>query len=161
MSAGLTSGFLLDRQWHWMRGEMEESKRPALLALARLLRDSHVAYAFIGGLALQVHQREPRTTLAIDVAVLSRETIPKDALIAEGFQFDAAYEHSENWIGAGNTPIQFTDDPKLANAIAAADEIAFERRDAASDSSRRSTSRETALGKRPRSPAVKAPSRSR
>lgn len=105
---------------------MEESKQPALLALCRILGDENVAYAIIGGLALQVHQREARTTLDIDVAVAGRESIPTNALTAGGFRFHERFEHSENWIAANGTPIQFTGDPMLAAAIAAADEIALE-----------------------------------
>jgi predicted nucleotidyltransferase len=105
---------------------MEESKRPALLALCRVLHDTQVVYAIIGGLAVQVHQREPRTTLDIDVAVIGRDTIPKDALIAAGFRFHEAFQHSENWFAGDGTPVQFTDDPLLASAVAAADEIAME-----------------------------------
>jgi hypothetical protein len=123
MSAGLAAGFLLDRQWHWLRGEMEESKRPALLNLCRILGDEHVAYAIIGGLALQVHQSEARTTLDIDVAVADRASIPTEALIVAGFRFHERFEHSENWVAANGTPIQFTDDPMLAPAITSADEI--------------------------------------
>jgi len=52
---------------------MDQSKKPALLSLCRILADEHVAYAIIGGLALQIHQQEPRTTLDIDIAVLGRE----------------------------------------------------------------------------------------
>jgi hypothetical protein len=85
MSAGLEAGFLLDRQWHWLRGETEESKRPALLALGRVLGDAQVAYAIIRGLALQVHQQETRTTLDIDVAVVGRDSIPREALTSAGF----------------------------------------------------------------------------
>jgi hypothetical protein len=107
MVSGLSAGFLLDRQWHWLRGEMDQSKRPALLALGRVLAEAQVAYAIIGGLALQVHQREPRTTLDIDVAVLSRESIPREALR----------------IAAGDTPVHFTDDPAFARAITEAGEI--------------------------------------
>jgi hypothetical protein len=59
----------LDRQWFWLRGEMERTKRPALLALARVLAGAGVPYAIIGGIALQVHQTEPRTTL--DIAVFA------------------------------------------------------------------------------------------
>ena len=120
MASGLAAGFLLDRQWHWLRGEMDQTKRPALLALGRVLADERVPYAIIGGLALQVHQREPRNTLDIDVAVLDRAAIPGDALRAAGFQ------HSENWAAADGAPVQFTDDPALAGAIASADEIALE-----------------------------------
>lgn len=105
---------------------MEESKRPALLALSRVLADSHVAYAIIGGLAVQVHQREPRTTLDIDVAVIGRGAIPRDALLAAGFRFHETFRHSENWFAADGTPVQFTDDPILAPAIAAADQIVVE-----------------------------------
>lgn len=105
---------------------MDQTKRPALLALCRVLADEHVPYAIIGGLALQVHQREPRTTLDIDLAVLRRETIPRDALRAAGFQFGAVFEHSENWVAADGTPVQFSDDRALAEAVRAADEILLE-----------------------------------
>src|SRR5438067_993161 len=125
MSAGLAAGFLLDRQWHWLRGEMEQSKRPALLALARLLHDEHVSYAIIGGVALQVHQRDPRTTLDIDIALITRDTIPRDALTAAGFQFHEAFERSENWFASDGTPVQFSDDPLLAHAVSLAEEIVF------------------------------------
>lgn len=123
MGSGLTAGFLLDRQWHWLRGEMDHSKKPALLALCRVMGDEKVAYAIIGGLALQVHQNEPRTTLDIDIAVLDREAIPRQALTAAGFQFGETFEHSENWTAADGTPVQFTDDPAIAPAVTAAGEI--------------------------------------
>ncbi|HVG24417.1 MAG TPA: hypothetical protein VND45_09710 [Thermoanaerobaculia bacterium] len=38
-----------------VRGEMETSKKPALASLARVLQESGVPYAIIGGVALQVH----------------------------------------------------------------------------------------------------------
>ena len=126
MVSGLTAGFLLDRQWHWLRGEMDRTKRPALLALCRVLADEHLPYAIIGGLALQVHHREPRTTLDIDIAVLDRETIPRDALRTAGFQFGAAFQYSENWAAADGTPVQFSDDPALAGAVTEAGEVVLE-----------------------------------
>jgi len=101
---------------------METSKRPALLALCRVLRDTHVPYAIIGGLAVQVHQREARTTLDIDVAVVGRAAIPRDSLVAAGFRSTG----SKNWAAADGTPVQFTDDLMLAGAISAADEIVVE-----------------------------------
>lgn len=105
---------------------MEETKRPALLGLARVLRGANVPYAIIGGVALQVHQSNPRTTLDIDVAVVRRDSIPRDAITAAGFRFHEAFEHSENWFSSDGTPVQFSDDPMLADAIANADEIALE-----------------------------------
>jgi hypothetical protein len=69
ITRGLEAGFLLDRQWHLLRGEMEGTKRPTLMLLARVLAEEGVPYAIIRGVALQVHQADPRTTLDIDLAV--------------------------------------------------------------------------------------------
>jgi hypothetical protein len=65
--------------------------------------------------ALQVHQREPRTTLDIDIAVRDRKDVPCDALRACGFRY--------NWVGPEGTPVQFTDDPVLSAAIDRAVEV--------------------------------------
>ena len=120
MTDGLTAGFLLDEQWHWMRGEMETTKKPALEALARVLDSANVTYAVIGGVAVQVHHPDPRTTLDIDVAVLSADAIPREALSAAGFRPTGVFEHSENWVAENGTPVQFTDDPHLAGAVRSA-----------------------------------------
>jgi hypothetical protein len=117
MTSGIEIGFLLDRLWHQLRGEMEQSKRPALLAIAQILADAAVPYAVIGGIAMQVHQREPRTTLDIDLAVLDRASIPAERLLAARFVRTGDHPHSENWRAADGTPVQFTDDPLLGEAI--------------------------------------------
>lgn len=114
---GLRTGFELDRRWHWLRGEMDETKKPALMLLARAFDDAGVPYAIIGGVAMQVHQDEPRTTLDIDVALGDRRAIPADALVAVGFERTGTFAHSENWVGPGSTPVQFTDDPALREAL--------------------------------------------
>jgi len=103
MSYGLVAGFLLDRQWHWLRGEMEQTEKPALLALCRVFFEQNTQYAIIGGLALQVHHPDPRTTLDIDIAVLTRAAIPREALEAAGFHFRQTFEHSENWEASDGT----------------------------------------------------------
>jgi hypothetical protein len=126
MASGLYTGFELDRRWHMMRGEMEETKKPALLQLARVLDAAGTAYAVIGGVAMQVHQDDPRTTLDIDVAVLDRGAIPAAALSAAGFQRTGSFAHSENWLGPGATPVQFTDDPALREALARSVPIVLE-----------------------------------
>lgn len=108
MTSGLAAGFLLDQQWHWLRGERETTKEPPLAALARVLDSANVSYAFIDGVAVQVHHPDPRTTLDIDVAVLSSDAIPRDVLIAAGFQSTGSFEHSENWVAENGTPVQFT-----------------------------------------------------
>ena len=119
-------GFLLDRQWHALRGEMDTTKRPALLTLARVLNGARTPYAIIGGVALQIHQAEPRTTLDIDLAVLSFDEIPGDDLRAAGFSLGGRFAHSENWVGPEGVPVQFTDDPALGPAVERAVEIELE-----------------------------------
>ncbi len=126
MSHGLEAGFILDRQWFWLRGEMERTKRPALLALAEVFAEANVPYAIIGGVALQVHLAESRTTLAIDIAVAAYGQIPRAQLEAAGFSCTGRFSHSENWIGPEGTPVQFTDDPALTEAITRAEEIELE-----------------------------------
>jgi hypothetical protein len=102
---------------------MEQTKKPVLLAFGRILAATGTPYALIGGLALQVHQEKPRTTLDIDLAVLDRAAIPHAELEAAGFSWTGGFTHSENWLGPGETPVQFTDDPALAQAVGRADEI--------------------------------------
>ncbi len=123
---GIETGFILDRQWCWLRGEMERTKRPALLALARIFAEAHVPYAIIDGVALQVHQAEPRTTLDIAVAVATYGQLPRAQLEEASFTWSGRCSHSENWIGPEGTPVQFTDDPALADAIARAEDVVLE-----------------------------------
>ncbi len=123
VTRGLHTGFLLDQQWHVLRGEMETSKRPALIALAQVLADTATSYAIIDGVALQVHQEEPRTTLDIDLAVQDLDAIPRAELQAAGFRLIGRFAHSENWVGPEGVPVQFTDDPALTPALQRALEI--------------------------------------
>ena len=105
---------------------MEHSKRPALLALAQVFAEANASYAIIGGVALQVHQAEPRTTLDIEVAVAAYGQIPRAQLEAAGFTRTGRFSHSENWIGPEGTPVQFTDDPALVEAVIRAEEVELE-----------------------------------
>ena len=105
---------------------MEHSKEPDLSLLVGILSQEGIPYAVIGGVALQIHQREPRTTLDIDIAVRSRKDLPREALIAAGFRETGRHEHSDNWVGPDGTPVQFTADPALAEAIRRAEQIELE-----------------------------------
>ena len=105
---------------------MERSKKPDLSLLVEILDGRRVPYAVIGGVALQIHQREPRTTLDIDIAVVSREDLPRELLVASGFRETGRYEHSDNWAAPGGTPIQITDDPALVSPLQCAVEIQIE-----------------------------------
>ena len=120
---GLAAGFALDSQFHWSTTGMEHTKELALRTLARVLTESGAPYALIGGLALQVHAREARTTLDVDIAVLSRDSIPTAALEAAGFRRLGDFPHSQNWESGDGVPVQFTDDPSLAAAVAAAEPV--------------------------------------
>jgi hypothetical protein len=42
MGRALETGFELDRRWHRLRGEMEQSKKPDPIALARVLAAKRV-----------------------------------------------------------------------------------------------------------------------
>src|SRR4051794_34088893 len=120
---GLEVGFLLDRQWHALRGEMDRTKRPALLMLASVLEVARTPYAIIGGAAPQTHQAEPRTTLDIDLALPAFAAIPSDELRAAVFSLGGRFAHPENWVGPDGVPVQFTDDLALGPAVARAVEI--------------------------------------
>ena len=123
MIRSLEIGFELDQLWHALRGEMETTKRPALVALGRVLRDADIPYAIIGGIALQMHQADPRTTLDIDLAVVRLDAIPRAELEAAGFQYRGRFAHSDNWIGPSGVAVQFTDDPALVPVLERAVEI--------------------------------------
>jgi hypothetical protein len=120
----LDVAFELDRRWHWLRGEMEETKKPALLGVVRVLTEAGVEHAIIGGIAMQLRQDEPRTTLDIDIAI--RGQVPVAALEAAGFVHTGSFPHSDNWLGPGKTPVQFTSDPDLHEAIGRAELVVLQ-----------------------------------
>ena len=107
---------------------MERTKKTALIALARVLANARVPYAIIGGIAVQVHRREPRTTLDIDVAVADLRALPRQELVAAGFSHTGSFAHSENWQGPEQTPVRFTADADLAPAVSRAGGIDLEGR---------------------------------
>lgn len=117
MSGPLEDGFRLDRRWYALRDGVDRSKEPDLSLLAAVLARQQTPYAIIGGIALQVHQQEPRTTLDIDVAVATLGGLPRAALMEAGFRESGRYAHNQNWLGPDGTPVQFTDDPTLASAV--------------------------------------------
>ena len=111
---------LLDRRFALLRGEKDKAKQTTLVEVTRVLDSAGVPYALIDGVAVQIWSSEPRTTLDIDVAVPSYDRLPLAALASAGFTKEGRFEHSENWRGPDGTPVQFTDDPLLAEAIRAA-----------------------------------------
>lgn len=109
---------LLDVRLHALKGDaVVTSKERAFRDLFRILEANGTKYALIGGLAVQLWGEEARTTLDIDVAVEGYEGIPRPALEAAGFRLLARHEHSENWMGPDETPVQFSGDPAFAPLI--------------------------------------------
>lgn len=60
---------------------------------------------------------DPRTTLDVAFAVLHYNDLPGPALVDAGFRCTGRHADSENWVGPDGTPVQFTDDSRLAVAV--------------------------------------------
>jgi hypothetical protein len=127
IARGLEAGFLLDSLWHTLRGDgMSESKRPALMLLGGVLDRAGTDYEIIGGVALQIYQAEPRTTLDIDVAVAGLDRLPRAELESAGFRRAGVFSHFENWLSPDGVPVQFTDDPALTESLGRVAKIELE-----------------------------------
>ena len=91
-----------------------DTKEQPLRSIVSVLEASGTRYAVIGGVAMQLCSREPRTTLNIDLAVAKYHQIPSAALMQAGFVHEGRHPHSDNWRAPGSgpreqrTPIQFS-----------------------------------------------------
>lgn len=104
-----------------------DSKESSLHLVAEILERERVPYALIGGVAVQLHTAEPRSTLDIDLAVRSYADVPRDALVAAGFEHTGRHTHSDNWRAPGRGPttartaIQFSaEDGAIIQAVSRA-----------------------------------------
>lgn len=80
----LATSYALDRLWRETMGVPEgDSKEGPLRLVAQLLEREGVPYALIGGVAIQLHTEEPRSTLDIDLAVPTYADVPRQALLVE------------------------------------------------------------------------------
>jgi hypothetical protein len=120
----LAESFELDRQWRMTMDLPEgDTKEPALRLICALLDRERVAYAVIGGLAVQLHSQEPRTTRDIDLVVKTFDDVPSRPLLAAGFEYAGRFAHSDNWYapGAGpaklRTPVQFSVEEIAAGVV--------------------------------------------
>ena len=101
----LGQSFALDRLWSETMGlPPGDTKEQPLRAVISVLESSGTAYAVIGGVAMQLHSSEPRTTLDIDLAVRAFSEIPRDALSKAGFVHEGRHSHSDNWRSPGAAP---------------------------------------------------------
>jgi len=104
-----------------------DTKEGALRAVVEVLDAAGTPYAVIGGVAVQIYSREPRTTLDVDLAVARFDQIPRDALFKAGFVHEGRHEHSDDWRAPGPRPksertaIQFSsEDVGIEDAVARA-----------------------------------------
>jgi hypothetical protein len=127
----LAVGFALDHLWGETMGLQDgDSKEGPLRLVAELLEREGVPYALIGGVAVQLHTAEPRSTLDIDIAVPRYADVPHAALLAAGFEHTGRHDHSDNWRAPGPRPlklrtaVQFSaEDLGIADAVAHADVV--------------------------------------
>ncbi len=83
-----------------------DTKEQPLRSVVSVLEASGTSYAVIGGVAMQLYSREPRTTLDIDLAVVTYDKIPREALTKAGFVYEGRQAHSDNWRAPGPGPRQ-------------------------------------------------------
>ena len=121
----LATGYALDQLWGETMGLPDgDSKERSLRLVAQLLEREHVPYALIGGVAVQLHTEEPRSTLDIDLAVPTYADVPREALLEAGFEHTGRHDHSDNWRAPGpgplkqRTAVQFSaEDEGIADAV--------------------------------------------
>jgi hypothetical protein len=127
----LEESYALDRLWRESMGLLPgDTKEGPLRQVVSVLETAGTRYALIGGVAVQLHSEEPRTTLDIDIAVPTFAEIPAAALTAAGFEHEERFAHSDNWRAPGSAPrkqrtaIQFSaEDLGIAAAIEHASRI--------------------------------------
>lgn len=104
-------------------GIPQHDKEFAILEVARVFEETGVPYAIMGGVAVQIHTKEPRTTLDLDVALKSKSDVPTEALLAAGFKHESSFEFSDNWRAPGSVPrkqrtaVQFSADALTSEAV--------------------------------------------
>ncbi len=130
----LATAYALDRLWSETMGLPDgDTKEGPLRLVAQLLERGGVPYALIGGVAVQLHTADPRTTLDIGFAVPTYADVPRQALLAAGFEHTGRYEHSDNWRAPGSAPlkqrtaVQFSaEDEGMAEAVTRASVVTLE-----------------------------------
>ena len=101
----LAQSYALDRLWRETMGlPPGDTKEQPLRAVIAVLEASGTPYAVIGGVAVQLYSKEPRTTLDVDLAVRRFDEIPHAALVDAGFSHEGRHPHSDNWRSPGSAP---------------------------------------------------------
>ena len=118
-------GLSLDHLWSETMGMSERDKETVLTSLVDVLDDVGTPYAVMGGVAIQLYTEEPRTTADVDIALHTRDDIPRGELERRGFSYDGLHRWSENWRGPAplGTPrkqrisVQFSADDLMSASV--------------------------------------------
>lgn len=128
----LREGFALDRRYAFLMGLPQADKEFVILEVARIFDKAGIPYAIMGGVAVQIHTEEPRTTLDLDIALRSKSDVPAEALLAAGFKHEGTFEFSDNWRAPGPLPrkqrtaVQFSADALTRLAVEQAGTVMLE-----------------------------------
>lgn len=104
-------------------GMPQHDKESAILDVARIFNEQGIPYAIMGGVAVQIHTKEPRTTLDLDIALISKDDVPSAALEKAKFKHEGTFPFSDNWRAPGlgprreRTAVQFSADDLTAQAV--------------------------------------------
>ena len=90
-----------------------DTKEQPLRAVISVLETAGTAYAVIGGVAVQLYSREPRTTLDVDLAVRRFSDIPRGALIG----YDAEEDARRHTVTDSGVVVVTTDDEPLIGQL--------------------------------------------
>ena len=118
-------GIYLDHLWCQTMRLPIDDKESVLATVLDILHERRVQYAVIGGIAVQLYTREPRTTKDIDLAIGALADIPREELAARGFKFEGLHDYTENWLSpapAGTprtkrVPVQFSYGSPMTAAV--------------------------------------------
>ena len=109
-------GIYLDHLWCQTMRLPIDDKESVLITVLEILHEHRTPYSVIGGIAVQLYTREPRTTQDIDIAVGELSVLPREDLISRGFKFTGLYDYTENWLSPAppgtpkdeRIPVQFS-----------------------------------------------------
>jgi len=113
--------FKLDALAQMFHDNVQDDKRPALLALAGLMKRAGAEYVISGGLATQLHVSDPRFTGDVDVVARHNDAVQIiDAIRHSSAEFELIAQR-RNWTQAAHrssgTPIDINTSPLFGRVL--------------------------------------------
>jgi hypothetical protein len=130
MLQSLEKLFELDRMARMFHQEVQDDKRPALLALARLMEAAGAEYVIAGGLAAQLYVSDPRFTGDVDVVAREEDAVHITEAIADLSTEFELLGRRRHWIQASHrpsgTPIDINTSPLFKQVLMEPDHVELE-----------------------------------